>query len=146
MKSGLSRRASILLGKMKYPIYILVAGYLISLSCIYVYSTPFIHDTFIGNIWIAIFGEGDQLFFVAFTFFVRESIKILSSESSISLIKIKIIGLVFYIIVLILYVIMCFYKYNGHDYMGAEPVLRMLFYTFLGWLFTQEKNNDELSS
>ena len=71
---------------MKYPIYILVAGYLISLSCIYVYSTPFIHDTFIGNIWIAIFGEGDQLFFVAFTFFVRESIKILSSESSISLI------------------------------------------------------------
>lgn len=59
MKSGMSRRASILWGKMKYLIYILVAGYLISLSCIYVYSTPFIHDTFIGNIWIAIFGEGD---------------------------------------------------------------------------------------
>lgn len=129
MKSNMNRDLSMVWRELRNPIRIFFAGYIIS----YIQYIPSIHDTLIGDTMMAIFGKGDQLFLVLYTFLVVEVLNALYKHKPKN---IAILGLLFYAIILVLYRYM---PSLGNGSTTFELISRTTFYALLGWFFRMLK-------
>lgn len=118
-----------------YYLYVSIVGYVISILCPVLQHTC-IGSTFIGSVWTSLFGDGNQILLVTYTISVLGIVDYLCQITTLSLKKAKVLGLVFYATILILYVQSFSVPYNSID---AKPILNSLFYAFLGWCFRSVK-------
>lgn len=86
-----------------YPVYIFIVGYLISILCPVLQHTC-IGTTFIGSVLVSLFGDGNQILLVTYTISVLGIVDYLCQITTISPKKAKVLGLVFYATILVLYV------------------------------------------
>lgn len=140
MKSGMNRDTLMLLRELKYPLFVLILGYFISVGCTYIQGVPFIRGTFIDDILMAVFGEGDQLFLVIYTFFIISVLDILyehkPKEFKLSKKELAIIGLIFLVIILVSYR----YMFSSrHNLTSIELISKTMFYALLGWFLKMFK-------
>ena len=119
-----------------YYLYIFIVGYVISILCPILQHTC-ISSTIIGSVLVSLFGDGNQILLATYTISVLGIVDYLCQITTISPKKAKVLGLMFYATVLVLYVQFFSIQYNSID---AKPILNSLFYAFLGWYLRPVKN------